>query len=68
MYRYKCHTCGSLCDPGELENGVCFDCRKEDVERREEHELEIRKELNLLIQSKYRERADGQLVMQYGTN
>lgn len=28
MYSYKCDVCGGMCDAGELENGVCFDCRQ----------------------------------------
>lgn len=63
MMRYKCHICSGMCDPGELENGVCFECRKESTERREKRELDIRKKLNQLIQSKIEEQKDGQLVM-----
>lgn len=63
MREYNCHICGGSCDPGELENGVCFDCRKEDVERRKKHEFEIRKELNQIIQSKIKEQKDGHMVM-----
>lgn len=62
--RYRCHICLGLCDPGELENGVCFECRKEAAERREKREFEIRKELNQLIQSRIREQKDGQMVME----
>ena len=35
MRMYECHICGASCDPGELENGVCFDCRVEARERQE---------------------------------
>lgn len=66
MYRYECHVCNGLCDPDELENGVCFDCRKKAIESREKHDFEIRKELNRLLQSRYRQQADGQMVMKYG--
>lgn len=27
--RYECNCCGSICDPGELRGGICFDCREE---------------------------------------
>ena len=30
MYRYRCYARGGMCDAGELENGVCYDCRQED--------------------------------------
>lgn len=68
MYRYECHNCHGLCDPAELENGVCFECRKTAVEHKEQHELKIRKELNRLMQARYREQADGQMVMHYGAS
>ena len=60
---YKCRICGGICDPGELENGVCFDCRKEALKRKDDYEFGIRKELNQLIQSKIREQRGGQKVM-----
>lgn len=60
---YECHICGGTCDPGELENGVCFDCRKSSVERREKREFSIRKELNQIIRSRLKEQHDGQMVM-----
>lgn len=63
MREYKCHICGGSCDPGELENGVCFDCRSKDVERRENHNLGIRKSINQMIQDRIREQHDGQMVM-----
>ena len=28
MYQYRCYGCGGMCDAGELENGVCYDCRQ----------------------------------------
>lgn len=62
MRSYNCHICGGACDPGELENGVCFECRKEAAERRERHILDIRKELNQMIRCK--SQADGQMVME----
>ncbi len=68
MYQYKCHSCGGLCDAGELQNWVCYDCRQEDIKRMEAHSLQKRKELNQLIKAKYAEQADGQMVMMYGTN
>lgn len=60
--RYKCHICGGMCDPGELEGGVCFSCRTEAMERREMRSLEIRKEIGRLMQERLQEQADGQAV------
>ncbi len=53
MYRYKCHFCGGLCDAGELENGVCFECREEAQQRREMQALQVRKEINRKMQAVY---------------
>ncbi len=39
--KYKCHICDGICDPGELENGVCHECRAEEAERRNRKEFEI---------------------------
>lgn len=36
MTMSKCRICGCLCDPGDLQNGVCDDCREEE-ERKEEY-------------------------------
>ncbi len=41
MMRYECHVCHGSCDPGELENGVCFDCRKAAIEEQERKSLEM---------------------------
>lgn len=66
MYQYRCHSCGGLCDAGELQNGVCYDCRQEDIKRMEAHSLQKRVELNQLLKAKYAEQADGQMVMIHG--
>lgn len=66
MYGYVCHTCGGLCDTGEIENGVCYDCRVENMRRKEQHNLQVRKELNRLIRARYAEQPDGQMVTCYG--
>ena len=63
MREYKCHICGGSCAPGELENGVCFDCRKEASEQQEIHNLDIRKSINRMFQERIREQHDGQMVM-----
>lgn len=63
MRMYECHVCSGLCDPGELENGVCFECRSEDVERQESRNFEIRKSLNQMIQERIKEQKGGQMVM-----
>lgn len=63
MRGYKCHICGGMCDPGELENGVCFDCRKEALERSEEFRLRVRKSINQMLQERIRQQDDGQMAM-----
>lgn len=60
---YKCHVCDGLCDPGELENGVCFDCRSEASKRQEDRNLDIRKSINMIIQQRIRKQEDGQMTM-----
>ena len=71
MYRYRCHTCSGLCDAGELENGVCYECRmkaaEEEERRQEARSLQVRKEINRKMQAKYAEQPNGQMVL-YGTN
>lgn len=66
MYQYRCYGCGGMCDAGELENGICYDCRQEYLQRMEAKSLQTRAELNQLIRAKYREQADGQMVMVHG--
>jgi hypothetical protein len=55
-----------MCDAGELVNGVCYDCRQEDLRRMEVRSLQKRKELNQLIRARYTEQSDGQMVMVHG--
>ena len=66
MYGYTCHICGCNCDAGELENGVCDDCRTQAAEEEEKRRLRIRKELNIAMHARYAQQADGQLVMFHG--
>lgn len=63
MRAYECHICGGLCDPGELENGVCFECRHKDAERAENRNFEIRRSINRMLQDRIRQQKDGQMVM-----
>ncbi len=63
MRMYECHICGGLCDPGELENGVCFDCRSEDARRIEAHRLDVRKRINQMLQERIGQQKDGQMSM-----
>lgn len=37
MYRYECHICHGLYDPGDLRNGVCDDCREADKQAENKH-------------------------------
>lgn len=67
MRTYECHICHGKCDPGELENGVCFDCRSEAVKMEDARRLRVRKELNRsILAMQYAQQADGQLVLDYG--
>lgn len=44
-----CRICGCYCDPSDLINGICDDCRE--AERREE---ERKRESDRLMKSEYR--------------
>ena len=33
-----CRICGCICDPSDLVNGICDDCRTEQVENAEKHD------------------------------
>lgn len=59
---YECHVCSGLCDPGELENGVCFECRVEARQSQENRTLNNIRAWNQMLRSQ----ADGQMVMSYG--
>lgn len=68
MRMYKCHICHGLCDPGELENGVCFDCRAEQSKRDVLKSTDNIKLWNQKMQQRrYAERSDGQLVLNFGS-
>lgn len=64
---YKCYVCNGLCDPGELEGGVCFECRQENTERKlqlqAQKSLDIRKEWNQFLQQTYKQQSDGQMAI-----
>lgn len=34
----RCDKCGCLCDPGDLLNGICDDCREAEQKREENQE------------------------------
>ena len=34
-----CRDCGCICDPSDLQNGLCEDCRMEQAEAEENREL-----------------------------
>lgn len=34
----ECRICGCLCDPGDMVNGICDDCRMESKEQSEREE------------------------------
>lgn len=54
MYSYKCDVCGGMCDAGELENGVCFDCRQSHT---------ITNETGKVYYVHFEEQPDGQLIL-----
>ncbi|MCM1561451.1 MAG: hypothetical protein NC123_18235 [Butyrivibrio sp.] len=53
----------ALCDPGELENGVCFDCRADQAQKQDERNCQTIRSLNQLMRARYAEQADGQMVI-----
>lgn len=34
----RCDKCECLCDPGDLINGVCDDCREEEEQEQDRHQ------------------------------
>lgn len=60
---YECHVCGCACDPGELENGVCFDCRTEAARKFDDFRMRTRKSINQLLQERITQQNDGQMAM-----
>lgn len=38
----RCERCGCLCDPGDLVNGVCDDCRESEKKKEENQEMALR--------------------------
>ena len=59
MFSYKCHVCGGNCDPDNLENGVCFDCRSAAVQKQEEKNIQTIREINKKIRARYALQPDG---------
>lgn len=57
----SCRKCGCRCDPGDLQGGVCDDCREE--ERQKDMQLEWRMDM---LARNIAEQADGQLTMLVG--
>lgn len=54
----SCRKCGCLCDPSDLQSGVCDDCREE--ERIHEERLDNRL---IMLARHVTEQEDGQLMM-----
>lgn len=52
MFSYKCHARGGNCDPEELENGVCFECRSSAVQKQEEKNCQTIREINKKIRER----------------
>lgn len=38
----RCDKCGCLCDPGDLVNGICDDCRQQERKQEENQETLLR--------------------------
>lgn len=38
----RCEKCGCLCDPGDLRNGICDDCRSAEQKKGENQEMLLR--------------------------
>lgn len=38
----RCEKCGCLCDPGDLLNGVCDDCREDGQKKEDNREMMLR--------------------------
>lgn len=38
----RCERCGCLCDPGDLMNGICDDCRESEKKKEENQEMALR--------------------------
>ncbi len=53
MTMSKCRICGCMCDPGDLQSGVCDDCREEEARKEEYRRMQ---EIHLS------EQTDGQIV------
>ncbi len=60
MFYYECGTCHGLCDPGELENGVCYECRSKEADEQDHKSCQTL--------WKIAQQADGQLVMGNAAN
>ena len=54
----KCEQCGCLCDPGDLQGGVCDDCREE-----YERQVQRNEDRRQMLARHIAEQEDGQLVM-----
>lgn len=38
----KCEKCNCLCDSGDLQNGICDDCRPQEQKQEENQEMLLR--------------------------
>lgn len=63
MFSYECSVCHGQCDPGELENGICFECRSDAVQKQDERNCQTIRGINQLMHARYAEPSDGQAVM-----
>lgn len=53
-----CKRCGCLCDPGDLINSICDDCRTQ------EKEMEVKRDETIkMLAANLIEQADGQIIL-----
>uniref|UniRef100_A0AAU8B5H2 Uncharacterized protein n=1 Tax=Dulem virus 39 TaxID=3145757 RepID=A0AAU8B5H2_9CAUD len=49
-----CRLCGCYCDPSDLINGVCDDCKEAERKEAERKEEQRKQEINRLMRPEYR--------------
>lgn len=61
MFNYKCSVCLGDCDPGELEGGICHECRSAAEERKEERNHQVILEARRIIRARQALEQDGKV-------
>lgn len=55
----RCDKCGCLCDPGDIVNSICDDCRMEEKKKEENREMMLRMMRSETKQLRLEDFADG---------